>query len=314
MIPISLLTHQPLYVISVISNPARYVKRYHLYREFEKYINSSGAILYTVEIAFGDRDFEVTDCNNPRHIQLKTNTEIWNKENMINIGVSRLPHDWKYVAWIDTDVVFARPDWVNETIQQLQHYSVVQLFSHAIDLGPQYQPLRTFEGFVSCWVQNKRTPPAGTPYKVWHPGYAWATTRHAWEDMCGLIDWAIIGSADQYTAMGLIGNMGPILENRFKINCPTYVSWCLKWEERAIKHINRNIGYVDGLLLHHFHGPKRNRQYGKRNAVLTDHQFDPSIDMSRDWQGLWKLSPDKPQLRDQLRDYFRARNEDSVEL
>ena len=80
---------------------------------------------------------------------MRTRDELRHKENLINLGVARLPADWKYVAWVDADVQFARPDIVTETIQQLQHFGVVQMFSQATDLDPQHQPLKQFDGFVA---------------------------------------------------------------------------------------------------------------------------------------------------------------------
>jgi len=139
----------PLYVVTPIVNPSRYRSRYALYRDFEKHISDAGAELITVEAAFGDRAFEVTDPANRNHIQVRTNHEVWHKENLINLGVARLPADWKYVAWIDADVQFARPDIVEETIHQLQHFSVVQMFSHSTDLGPRHQPLGSAQGFIT---------------------------------------------------------------------------------------------------------------------------------------------------------------------
>src|SRR3984885_10870469 len=181
----------PLYVIAPIVNPSRFRSRYALYRDFEKYITNAGAILYTVEAAYGDRDFEITDVANSRHLRVRTNHEVWHKENLINVGVSRLPDGWKYVAWIDADVQFARPDIVAETIHQLQHFSVVQMFAHATDLGPQHQPLRSFQGFVSQGMRQTSEAPANTAqYSVWHPGYAWACRRDAWDHLGGLIDFA----------------------------------------------------------------------------------------------------------------------------
>ena len=49
-------TPDQLHVIAVISNPRRYEPRYKLYRTFEQYVKDSGATLYTVEAAFGERD------------------------------------------------------------------------------------------------------------------------------------------------------------------------------------------------------------------------------------------------------------------
>lgn len=305
----------PLYVVSPIINPSRYRSRYALYREFEKYIADTGAILVTVEAAYGDRDFEITDAANPRHIRLRTSHEVWHKENLINIGVSRLPADWKYVAWIDADVRFARPDIVDETIQQLQHFSVVQMFAHATDLGPRHQPLRSFDGFVAQWLRRYGEQPADMDqYGVWHPGYAWACRRDAWDHLGGLIDFAIVGSADRYMACGMIGAMAESLSAEIVRHCPTYADWCFEWQARAETYIKRNIGFVDGLLLHYFHGAKKSRGYMNRSAILWKNHFDPSRDIKRDWQGMWQLADRKIPLRDALRAYFRGRDEDSTEV
>ena len=43
----------PLYVVTPIVNPSRYQSRYRLYHGFAKYIADAGAILYTVEAAYG---------------------------------------------------------------------------------------------------------------------------------------------------------------------------------------------------------------------------------------------------------------------
>jgi len=305
----------PLYVVTPIVNPSRYLSRYHLYRSFEKYITDAGAVLYTVEAAYGDREFEITDAANPRHIRLRTNHELWHKENLINVGVARLPADWKYVAWIDADVQFARPDIVEETVHQLQHFGVVQMFSHATDLGPRHQPLGTFDGFVARYMRgNGRLPAKLDSYGVWHPGYAWAARRDAWDHLGGLIDWGVVGSADRYMACGLIGAMAQSLSADIRRACPTYTDWCNEWQDRAETYVKRNVGLVEGLLLHHFHGSKQHRSYMQRDEIVWRNAFDPSKDVKRDWQGVWQLTDRKIALRDQLRAYFRSRNEDGTQV
>jgi hypothetical protein len=303
----------PLYVVTPVINPSRYRTRYALYRDFEKYITDAGAVLYTVEAAYGERDFEITDAANPRHIRLRTNHEIWHKENLINLGVSRLPADWKYVAWIDADVQFARPDIVAETIHELQHFSVVQMFANAMDLGPRHEALRSFEGFVTqCKRHNGQAPGNMEQYSVGHPGYAWACRRDAWDHLGGLIDFAILGSADRYMACALVGEIAQSLRPELVQACPAYTEWCFEWQTRAETYIKRNIGFVDGLLLHYFHGAKKNRGYANRSAILWTNQFDPARDIKRDWQGVWQLTDQKIRLRDELRAYFRSRDEDST--
>lgn len=146
-----------LFVVTTLFNPLRFRSRMANYWSFENMVQKSGAILYTVEVIFGDRHFEITDPNNPHHLQLraKDNQEIWLKENSLNLLINRLPPEAKYIAWLDSDISFARPDWAQETLHLLQHYSFIQMFSHAQDIGPEYQPLTITPGFVFSKFEDK---------------------------------------------------------------------------------------------------------------------------------------------------------------
>ena len=115
-------------------------------------------------------------------------------------------------------------------------------------------------------------------------------------------------------ANGLIGEMAGSLGAEIVRDCPTYAEWCMEWQARAETYVKRNIGFVDGLLLHYFHGAKKNRGYINRAEILWKNQFDPARDIKRDWQGVWQLTDQKIGLRDQLRAYFRSRDEDSTEV
>jgi hypothetical protein len=313
---------QPLYVVTMVSNPVRYKSRYRLYSEFREYMRRAGVTLLTVEVAFGDRPHEVTQAGDPWDVQLRTWDELWHKESAINAGVrhlSRQVPDWQYVAWVDADVTFARPDWAAETVQQLQHYQVVQMFSHAHDLGPDHAVFDTYPGFVWSYHQNLPREWGGQQYagrkNNWHPGYAWAARREAFDALGGLMDEAILGSCDQHMACALIG------EGRASINPkmhPNYLGVVDRWQARAEKYVRRDIGYVPGSLLHYWHGRKAQRGYLDRWKILRDAQFDPFFDLKADAQGLHQLvdhgDARSIRLRDQIRTYFRSRQEDGVEL
>ncbi len=315
------------YVLTVISNPVRYKSRWRLYKEFANHIAEVGGTLITVEQTFGDREFQITERDNPHHLQVRTEHELWHKENMINLGVqylSQVDPDWKYVAWIDADVSFQRKDIILETAQQLQHYYVVQMFGHVVDMGPNLEFIQQHAGFVWMYHQNRCFPPqkageggyyADAPsHAFWHPGYAWAANREFFNRI-QLFDKAILGAGDHHMALSLIGQGYRSMPNGIS---PAYRKAVLDWEKEATYAFKRDVGYVPGLLTHHWHGKKRNRNYIGRWQIITQNTFDPVADLGRDAFGLYKLNlchgERSIRLRDDIRMYFRSRNEDSIDI
>lgn len=319
-------TLPPLYVVTCISNPERSNVRYQLWHEFAHRVEAQGGLLYTVELQLGDRPFALTDEHHHRHVQFRSQHELWHKENLLNLGIQRLPDDWQYVAWIDSDVSFTNPHWVNETLQQLQHFGVVQMFTHAIDQGPNYEPLQSHRGFVYGWRQEPGVDPdPGTAYgnpssgvaspgSRFHPGFAWAARRDVLDQLGGLYEMAVMGSADTYMARGMAGYIEGALGEAAQGLTDAYNYSIMAWQERAHRVLQGNVGYVDSLLLHYWHGKKKDRRYFDRNKVMIAARFDPHVDLIHDTRGVLALAGNKPALRDGLRSYFRLRNEDSIDL
>jgi prepilin-type processing-associated H-X9-DG protein len=268
---------------------------------------------------------EVTDADGS-DIQLRTAYELFHKENILNRVIQSFPPDWQYGSWIDEDFHFTRHDWALETIHQLQHYDFVQLFSSIVDLdglavrGEGHRPLgRERKSFVRNYFDNDFTIPRGYaqggwlsyynggPGDVGAPGGAWAFRRSAFDVVGGFLDKCILGSGDWFMAFGLIGDPGsfPFCSKY----TPDYSAAIAAWQERAAL-LRRNVGYVDGHVIHHFHGRKSDRAYGTRDKILVDNAYAPTTDVFYDWQGVLQLAPHRVRLRDQIRRYFLSRSED----
>ena len=340
-----------LYVVTVVTNPMRYYVRYKLYQAFSKMVEEAGGILYTVELALRDRHFEVTDHDNPRHIQLRSPEILWHKENLINIGISRLPQDAEYVAWIDADVQFARPDWVQETLHQLQIYKVVQMWTHSVDYGPEHQPIAQCGSLFASYLKDRhvlqpitRNPKTAVPAPasrvalpatkathvydtrvvsnqapeslaqtkgLMHTGYAWAARRSAISDLGGLGDIGILGSGDRHMAYALLGQV----DKSFPIGISkSYVNYWSRWQDRAERYVQRKVGVVNGTVNHYWHGSKQHRRYQDRWKILVGDGYDPELDLKYDIQGVLQLTDRNMQLRDDVIHYFNVRNEDSIDL
>jgi hypothetical protein len=356
---------EPLYTVVPYFNPWRHKSRVKHTQRAIKHFHDSGAVIVLVEAGFNRRDLVFADSgldqmlsecgihgeHRHKYIGLHTKDELWLKENLINVGVQSLPHDWQQVCWLDSDVVFARPNWVGECIHKLQHYCFLQCFSQARDLGPNYEmlpqdyPHANGTGFVRAWqdgvLKTKLSPEILADLKAiggdlekleedfaklerdlngYHyppcifPGLAWACTRKAWEDVGGLLDIAIWGGGDHHMAWALVENPDKMMRNDLHRN---YKKIVMQWYERCRTHIRRNVGVMEGTIFHNWHGRKTDRGYNTKHALLSKFGFDPLRHLKRDHQNLWQLHDDRStafvQLRDMMRRIAKDRNEDSID-
>lgn len=298
-----------LHCIIVCSNPCQYARRYILAREFIKRFEEQeeNVILYVVELAHGKQRFHITDPKNPRHLQIKTDTApLWHKENMVNIGVRELlPKNWRAMAWIDADLEFESPSWAMDTLKILNgSRDVVQLFSHALDMDYDEKTMTTFSSFGFDY-SKKRPYDTKSDYRGWHPGYAWACNRKAYDRMGGLFEASILGAGDRNMAMSFLGKGQSSLN---QLVSQDYMDSVLEFQKR-IKGLR--LGYVPGVIRHYFHGSKKNRKYVERWKILVNHKYSPKLHLTKSEIGLWVPTAECPQqMLQDIANYFAERNED----
>jgi len=297
-----------LHVIAVISNPCQYARRYILAREFiNRMEKEHSVILYIVELAYGEQKYHVTEKTNARHLQLRGSVPLWHKENMINIGVKKLlPDSWSAFAWIDADVEFENPTWALDTLKVLNgSRDIVQLFSHALDMDIDQNTMSIFPSFGFQYSKFRKY--GGTGINMWHPGYAWACTRKAYETMGsnGLYELSILGAGDHNMAFSFIGQ--PLKSINDSVS-DEYKQSILDFSGKVSL---LRLGYVPGIISHHFHGSKKNRKYSERWKILVNSQYLPKKHIMKNEDGLLVPTAECPQkLLDEIMQYFSERNED----
>jgi hypothetical protein len=296
-----------LHVILCISNPCLYARRYILIKEFmnRMELEETNVLVYVVELAYKKQRFIITDAKNPRHLQVRTEIPIWHKENMINLGVQNLlPKNWKAMAWIDSDIEFENPSWALDTLKVLNGTKdIVQLFGNCIDMDKDEEAMNIFTSFGHQYT--KELPYSKKLIQFWHPGFAWACTRKAYEKMGGLYEGGILGSGDNIMALCLI-QQG--LKSLNEDSSEDYKNSVLEFQHR-VKTLR--LGYVPGVIRHYFHGSKKNRRYNDRWQILLNHNYEPSIHVTHDERGILIPTQTCPkEMLEQILEYFAERNED----
>jgi hypothetical protein len=298
---------ESLNVIIVLSNPCLYAKRYILLKEFVKRFEEEeeNVNLFVVELAYKGQNFYVTNKDNKNHLQIRTEVPIWHKENLINLGVKNLlPANWKAFAWIDADIEFESNYWALDTLKILNGCKdVVQLFSHCVDMDKDESNLNIFNSFGYSFCKNKKYTTKGLDY--WHPGYAWAINRKAYEKIGGLYEKGVLGSGDNIMALSFINKC----KNMNNVNySEDYNNSMLKFQKKAK---TLRLGYTPGIIRHYFHGSKKNRNYTERWQILINHKFSPILHLVNDPSGI--LIPTEQfsnEFKKDIIDYFKERKED----
>lgn len=294
---------EPLYVILPYFNFCGFKSRRRLFLDFIERNKNLKGVRFIVSEVVGSAPLPKLPVW--KHVKATTKCQMWLKENIINMASMHLPSDWKYIAWIDADILFLNENWVQDTKETLEYYDIVQLFHTVVNMGPRGEAMKTDKSFGYMHSRSGTAYTSSDKYGFWHPGYAWACTRSTWSKMGCLLDWAILGSADRHMALAWIGRV----ENSRPGNVhPNYNRLLLEFQAKCK---NFRLGNIDGTILHEWHGRLEDRKYRERWEILTKHQFDPLKDLSLTKEGLIQLAGDGLRLQKDLDEYFLGRKEDS---
>ena len=263
-----------LHVIAVLSNPCLCEKRVSMMRDFCRRMEfENNVILYVVELAYGSQPFSVTSSDCSRHLQLRCDTPLFHKENMVNVGIRRLlPPDWKAVAWIDSNIDFENECWALDTLKVLNGCrDVVQLFSHVLNMDSNEEVMTIHNSF--SFKYERGLPNSGEPNNYWQPGYAWACTRRAYETMGGLFDYGLLESSGDYILSSCLINRGVQSVNTA---CNDHYKGVVMAFQDRVKRLR--LGYVPGVIRHFSLGSNNNNcKYVDYDSILITYNWSPSM-------------------------------------
>jgi hypothetical protein len=291
-------THSEAVIIACYFNPQGNPYRLTAFNKFYDSIKHLNHRI--VECVIGDAKAELPETEFVTKVH--TPNLLWHKESLLNKIISELPEEYKYVFWLDTDVIFTNKNWLVEGVESLQTNKILQPFEYCIHLD-QDQTEPTFNVEVErAYVGDPKTRHP----KMWrsfsanhntssslscdvnydkhgHVGFAWGARREILDEM-PLYDKALIGGADHVMCHAAAGQIGhscitkAFTENMNEIN---------EWSTNFYKIIQGKIGYVKGELYHIWHGDLGKRQYLKR---IQDFSSTLNEINEKDENGLYKTN------------------------
>lgn len=295
--------------ITTFFNPARYRNKARNYYEFRKASKKQGLNLICVELAFGEEPFELTKGDADILVQIRSNSVMWQKERLLNVGLKHLPKDCDKVAWIDCDLIFYNDDWIRKASNLLEKYIAVQLFSFIFYPAKGKEDSDNFHFGIAYGFAMVRHFLFNEYYKKGFPGLpggAWACRREALEK-CGFFDSCIFGSNDSIMAYAIHG-IDKISD--FDILSKQLTLQQSIWHKKASEVFNGSLFYLDGVLEHLWHGDLGNRDYVQREKIGKMYNFDPASDIKLNENGCFEWASSKEEMHKSLFEYFLKRKEE----
>jgi len=312
--------HSEAIIISCFFNPQNSpyrIKAFNIWYDSIKHLNHK-----IIECVIGDAKPQLKESGSIERIY--TESLLWHKETLLNKIISELPPRYKYIFWIDADVIFTNKNWLIEGVEVLQGgCTIIQPFEYCVHLDKDqikpefdlqfakamYDPnkglvkesKRLWRSFSANWVTNRINARSENYDVHGHVGFAWGATRELLDEV-PLYDKALIGGADHIIAHAAAGQIPHCcITKSFKDDIQDVLSWSKLFYAFA----KGKIGYVEGDLFHIWHGDIDKRDYFNRIVNFTSKAKEITM---KDKNGLY-VTKDKESVK-YMKNYFRQREVD----
>lgn len=327
----------PLWAVTSYFNPIGWRSRLETYRLFRAHL---GVPLLTVEwsaegrFALGPADADVL-------VQVSGGDLMWQKERLLNLGIEHLPETVPYVAWVDCDVLFCDPDWAARAREALAHTGALQLFSEISYLDPARTRAllgSAVDGADGDLGRHRSEAPvvasariaadsgadalveadlrghtrvSGAGFRLpRNPGMAWAARRAHLAEV-GLFERAVVGSGDNFFLFAALGRAHRWLATASRFGYD-YLSASRfpDWADAVHARLGGDVGYLDGAVLHPYHGELSDRSYKERHLRFSALGVDIERDVVAEPGRPLRFARREPAWESFMRGYFESRHED----
>lgn len=277
-------------IISCYFNPQNSLYRKKAFQQFYSTIKHLNH--HIIECCIGKGEEKLTDYeligagyDNKNFTRVKTSQLLWHKETLLNKVIKSLDPKYKYIFWLDCDVIFTNENWLTDGVKKLSSgYNLIQPFEYCfhlekdetspssdylaqigeLDLTGQRHPMM-WRSFAANWEDQKHNATSLDYDTHGHVGFAWGARREVLTK-CPLYDHALIGGADHIIAHA---GVGQIPHNCITKSFTENIEEVNLWSERFYNAVKGKVGYCKGELFHIWHGDVEKRDYFRRVKDFT---------------------------------------------
>lgn len=308
--------HPEAVIISCFFNPQNSSYRLNAFNHFYNSIKHLNHRI--IECVIGDSKPQLEENSNIKRVYTKN--LLWHKESLLNKIITELPEKYKYVFWVDADVIFTNLNWLVDGVEQLKIRNIIQPFEYCVHLEqnhlrptfnldklkqfryPNEENNKVWKSFCSVYAKTYIASIEHDYNRHGHVGFAWGARLEILQKV-PLYDRALIGGADHIIAHAAAGQIGHVCITKSFTDNLAEVN---EWSKQFFAVVKGSIGYIPGDLYHIWHGNIENRQYLKR---IKD--FTPKTKQihKKDKNNLYITDDVDDQY---MKDYFKTREVPSI--
>jgi hypothetical protein len=263
--------------------------------EVKSMLDAAEIPLFTAECIIGDTPQLIPDPT----LLTRSKSSLFYKEQLFNMLEKKIPANYTKLIFLDSDIIFSVPNWVDMISKKLNTCSALQPFSKAVYLDASRNAFRKIISWAK-YSNIKYMRLLGHQINT-HPGFCWAFNRNFLKDIGGFFDKAIIGSGDAAVST-IFASYGYNFKSSFIQN--DYIKWL------GNAHLKpRTSSYLDIDIYHLYHGSIDNRQYAHRHTfpeLLKIKKWDDAVYVND--YGMYEIK--NPEINEVLKNYFLSRKED----
>lgn len=298
-----------LWGMTTFFNPQNYNNKITNYKTFRHHSLQQGLKLITVECALENKPFQLTKKDADILVQVRSNSILWHKERLLNIGLKNLPNNCDKIIWLDSDIIFLDDNWIKKIKEKLEKYKLVKPFNSTFRLGPKETNYIIKHGIKNDFKFTnieKSYIKKTNEYRFsrYAPVFAWAARKNIFENI-GFYDKMILGGGDVVMS-SCFAKHDMIINN---LSDELYKD-IMNWQTKLSKDLKTpSIGFISGSIVHLFHGTNKNRRYYERNFILKNNNFNPNKDLYTNDYDCFEINKRKENLERDIKNYFYSRNE-----
>ena len=266
-------------------NTCGYIRSLQNLAFFETKLRLAKIPYFSAEMVIGDQPPMLASPT----LRFHSKSSLFYKEALWNRLEQVIPEQYTKICFLDSDIIFDRPDWLDEISRLLDTHDVVHPFQICHRLDHNFIPDIT----TSSCLSNIND-------KAWKDhGFGWCLTREIFKKIGGFFDKCVMPNGDFYFRIALLQ------EDTY-----TYPSIHGEITDYKKRFIGVKYTFLTCTISHLYHGTYVKRNYGQFSKILDMIKPNWSAVFILNTDGFWELKD--PQINAMFIKYFKSREEDII--